>query len=437
MRTGIFQIILLLACGFVITIAVLMFSGVIPGFKSQSGVSRGTLVLWGTLPQVNMLNLISSFNKEEDQQYDLRYVQKSPATLEEEFVDALARNEGPDLILLPEHLLISQGDKLYPIPANRLPLRDFRDTYIEVGEIYIMPEGIMALPLTIDPLVMYYNRDLYASAGLPTVPSTWSGLIKNHSALTELGDRGLVVKSGLAFGTANNIARAKDVLAMLILQAGSPIVIRNNTTGDYQSVLHISPKSNSAGSPAGAALDFFTSFANPQTITYSWNESMPVESTAFAAGKLAHYFGYASEADDIRQMNPNLNFDIAVVPQRDNVGRKLTLGRLTGIAIVINTRSLDGAYAAALKLASSAYTRDIALIAKVPSARRDLLAEPTNDLYGDVFYKSAIMSTTWLDPNEKGTKAVFDEMIRQKNIGRTQTSAIINEANQKIDLLIK
>jgi ABC-type glycerol-3-phosphate transport system substrate-binding protein len=436
MKGGIFQVVLLVVCGVGVTIAVLMFSGVIPGFGDNRSGSRGTIVLWGTLPTPSMSNLVSDFNRE-NETYQLRYVEKVAATLEEEFVDALARNVGPDLILLPDYLVISQRDKIYPIPPNTLSPREFRDTYAEIGEVYALPEGIIALPLFIDPLVMYYNRDLYAGAGLPAVPTTWSGLIKNHPSLTKLGDRGLVLESGLAFGTANNITRAKDILVLLMLQAGSPITTQNSTTGQFESALMASAGGSSGLIPAIAALDFYTSFSNPLTVTYSWNESMPLEVNAFAAGKLAHYFGYASELSALRGRNPNLNMDVALVPQRDNITRRLTLGRLTGVAVVRNSRNLSGAYAVASRLVAADYADRLARLAGTTPARRDLLGRATGDLYQDIFYRATIMSRTWLDPNQRGSKIIFDEMIQNKNINRNQGSAIVRVGSDKLNLLIR
>ena len=50
-----FQIILLVAFGSVAMIAVLIFSGVLPGYKKQ-GTQKGPVIsvsLWGTLPRLN------------------------------------------------------------------------------------------------------------------------------------------------------------------------------------------------------------------------------------------------------------------------------------------------------------------------------------------------------------------------------------------------
>ena len=59
-----------------------------------------------------------------------------------------------------------------------------------------------------------------------------------------------------------------------------------------------------------SVLRFYTQFADPAKETYSWNKTFQNDKNAFISGKLAFYFGYASEYKDIQQKNPNLRFDI-------------------------------------------------------------------------------------------------------------------------------
>ncbi len=42
----------------------------------------------------------------------------------------------------------------------------------------------------------------------------------------------------------------------------------------------------------------------------------------FLAGDLALYFGFASELDDLKNKNPNLNFDVTLFPQTGDLNLK-------------------------------------------------------------------------------------------------------------------
>ncbi len=61
--------------------------------------------------------------------------------------------------------------------------------------------------------------------------------------------------------------------------------------------------------------DFYTRFARPDNTLYSWNRSFSSDRDRFVSGDLALYFGYGSEGKELERLNPNLNFDIAEVPQ--------------------------------------------------------------------------------------------------------------------------
>lgn len=162
---------------------------------------------------------------------------------------------------------------------------------------------------------------------------------------------------------------------------------------------------------------------------------MPVDRSYFAAGKLAHYLGFASELGDLRSRNPNLNLDVAMVPQRDNVSKKVTFSRLTAVALVKNSNKLNASYQAAVALASAKYDAELAKISAVAPARRDLLGLPQTDLFQDVFNKAALSSVTWLNPGRRETQAIFNEIIQEKNLGRNNSSLILLQAGEKMDII--
>ena len=86
-----FQIILMAGFGFIAVIAVLIFSGVLPGYKNQ-GTQKGPAVsvsLWGTLPRNQINGVISAVNKE-NKSYKITYAEFPTSSYENEVVNALA-----------------------------------------------------------------------------------------------------------------------------------------------------------------------------------------------------------------------------------------------------------------------------------------------------------------------------------------------------------
>lgn len=423
-----FQIILLSFFALAIFIGVLIFSGTIPGFRSTGASTLGTVTLWGPVPEEEMRSFVDSFNKTYSDKFTLVYVGKSSASIEAELVDALASGTGPDLAILPADAIYHQANKVLAIPYTNLPLRDFKDTFVEAGEVFLTPEGSLALPILVDPLVMYYNRDILSGEGIAAPPATWSAFRQVVKDINVIDNSGVIKRTALALGEFSNNRNAKAVLSLLFLQAGTPIVSYNEN--GYHSVLDDS--FGGTISPGQAALDFFTQFSDPGKDGYSWNRSLPEARDAFAAGILATYLGFSSELGAVKAKNPNLNFDVTTVPQRD-AGRKLTFARVYGLAILKNSTNLAGAAQAALTLASSAGAKPLVEVMGLPSARRDLLAVEVKDPFAANFNRSAIMSVSWLDPNSLATEQIFSSAAQRVISGQSTAFDSISRASLELN----
>src|SRR5690606_38217983 len=106
-----------------------------------------------------------------------------------------------------------------------------------------------------------------------------------------------------------------------------------------------------------SALRFYTNFSNPSQESYSWNAALRNSRDAFLAGELAIYFGYASEIQGLRQQNPNLNFDAALMPQTRDVATTMTFGKMYGFAIARATPNISTAFTVASTLTTPNYIK--------------------------------------------------------------------------------
>ncbi len=52
MKTSIFQIVLLIFLGLVFGVGVLIFAGILPGFRAQQAGQEVNVLLWGTVDEV-------------------------------------------------------------------------------------------------------------------------------------------------------------------------------------------------------------------------------------------------------------------------------------------------------------------------------------------------------------------------------------------------
>lgn len=390
------------------------------------------VTIWGTLPQSYVVDLVQTINASRTTPIVVNYVEKSNTTFDQDFIETLARGQGPDAILLSQEHILRHFDKIIPIPFTTLSERDFRNTYIPQAELYITPAGTLALPFTIDPLVMYWNRDIFTSAGIATYPKYWDEFIKLASLIDEKDVNSNIRRSVVALGEFSNITHAREVLSALLLQAGNPIT-RISTDG-VQSTLGEGKFSGTASSKP--AVEFFTQFSNPQSPFYSWNRSLPSSRSWFLSGNLATYFGFASELLALRSKNPNIDFDVAPFPQIKNTKSRVTYGTMYGFSIVRSSKDPSSTYTVINILTDSSALQTLSKSLYLPPVRRDMIATDTTDLYQKIFYDSALISRGWLDGNVNASTKIFQNMVESITSGRVDLYNAIQTAHEQLNQVL-
>ncbi len=429
-----FQTIILVVFGFAIILGVLLFSGVLPGFRSTDGAAGGKLTVWGTLSLEDLTPFLSTFNQKYKSQFTLQYVEKSPDSFEADLVDAIASGNAPDLVFFPAEFIVKHANKFTSFTTAEVSVRDFKNNYVTGAEIFQTEAGAIGLPVLVDPLVLYWNRDLFAAAGVSEPPKVWSEVVKGSEGmlgkLTLFDSKNAIIQSALPLGDPANVRHSKDILVTLMMQAGSPLVVQNN---GYKAAL----VSNEIGvsSPAQAALDFFIQFADPAKTTYTWNRSFPDSLEAFSGGLSTMYLGFASEWKQIRDKAPLINFDVASMPQRDR-SRQAAFAEVLALAVPKSSAKAAAAKTAALTIANGTLAWDLAGAANLPPARRDLLARSNKDPFLATFYQAAQVGKAWYDPDTTKTEELFYTMAESVLTGRVKSSEAVNRAQEELGLII-
>ncbi len=415
-------------------IGVLIFAGILPGFRARSGGVGGTVTLWATIDEETMKGLLEPFEQAHRSEFTLIYEAKDARTFEAELINALAAGRGPDLVFLPSDWVVKQADKLLPLPYSSYSLAQFKKDFAPIGQLYLTPTGILGLPLYIDPLVLYSNQDLLTNAKLAIVPGNWDEILAAVKSLSRVDPQKNLTQSTIALGQWGNIANAKDVLSLLILQAGNPITARNEN-GVVRSVLK--ERYDFPVPPAAEALGFFNRFAEPDNTLYSWNSALPEARQAFLRGTLALYLGAGSDWPRLKRQNPQLNFDINPMPQRVRATAELTFGRAVAVGVVKASKNPATAWQAAILLSGPAFAQPLADALFLPPVRKDLLAKAPADPAMTVLYQSAIIARGWLDPDPAASVNVFRRLVEDSANGRLTPAAAVERAGDELQLLIK
>ncbi len=256
-------------------------------------------------------------------------------------LDAWAEDRGPDIFSIQNTWVRKYQTKIAPIPATismivpvtkgtikkevvgqatttkSITTTELKNSFVDAvaPDVIINTEGkdkIYGLPLSIDTLAMYYNKDLLNNAGIPELSKYWNKDFQQQvKKLTKQDVRGELIQSGVALGGSKNIERSADILSALMMQNGAVMMQGNSVT--FQEIPAVFR--DRGYNPGIEAIRFYSDFANPAKEVYSWNSTLDNSLQHFINGKLAIFFGYSYHLPMIQSQAPKLNFGIAPLPQ--------------------------------------------------------------------------------------------------------------------------
>ena len=383
--------------------------------KQQQLDAVGSVDIWGTLPADTIGVLFRDLANEQPLFSRVTYSYVAQDKFDDTLRDALADEKGPDLILVSHEDLVNLRNRIQPISYEQFPAVDVRNVYIDGAQIFAMKDGMYGYPLAVDPLMMYWNKDVLTTNDFLTPPKTWEVLI--NTMFPELIERDFdrtIRHSVVAMGEYNNIRNAFGTISALMLQSGSMGVVESG--GGYLLQLHSSE--TGADNSLRKTADFYTRFSKPSNSLYSWNRSLSEDRQLFTAGDLSFYFGYGSEGREIERINPNLNFDITEIPQGEGATVRRTYGKFYALSLLKASDNKSGGAMVMQAISNPAVADKIAIKNNLVPAYRTSVSAGSNDTYGRITYKSAAIAFGWLNPDINKTNDIFKTMVEDINENR-------------------
>src|SRR6185437_8810955 len=277
------------------------------GGGNANNASALTITIWGTDDAKTMNDIIGKYSGPgSGTNSQIKYLQVDPSEYRTKLLAALAAGTGPDIFEISNRDLPLWSSVLAPVPAalsqtfNAVTVEnDFPDV---VSKDFVSSNGsIYALPLSIDTMAMIYNKDLFNTAGVATVPSTWEALQTYLPALRQVNAQGQITQAALALGgSETSIKDAPDIVFLLMLQNGAQM-----TTTDGSSVIFASGN-NGANNAGLNAFNYYLQFASATNSDYTWNDGLGDSVDAFAQVKVAAIFNYSSAIHTIKAKSPFL-----------------------------------------------------------------------------------------------------------------------------------
>ena len=269
---------------------------------ASSSKTKITLNYWGLWEEPEVLRPIFEKYQKTNPSIEIKYQRQDTADYRERLQAAIERGDGPDIFRFHNTWMPMMAKYNSPLPKDVMSDDEFKKTFYPVVSRDLNINGYFyGLPLEIDGLMLFYNEDILNGAGV-AVPKTWVDIQNAQPLLTVKDSNNRIITSAIALGTAGNIEHFSEILGLMMLQNGTQLNKSLTSCGD-----------SGITDCAVQALTFYHSFAGNSGST--WDDSLENSITAFAGGKVAMIFAPSWQATVINQINPNLHFKTAKLPQ--------------------------------------------------------------------------------------------------------------------------
>ena len=385
----------------------------------------GTLTLWGVFDDPAVMNEIINDYKRLRPRAQIVYQQINAANYESDLINQLATPQSPDLFMFHNSWLPKHFDKLWPLTDSQLSLSSFRGIFPTVVEQDFAPDGVIyALPLYLDTLAMFYNKDIFDTKGIAVPPTTWTEFQEMVKKVRELDRTGRPQKAAAAIGGSNkSVNRGSDILNLLMLQTGIKMVEDDFSRASFARE-GIDP------------LNFYTQFSNPRNEFYTWSESLPYSIDSFAEGQTAVIFNYAHQVAILKEKNPFLNFAIAAMPQPSDAKTAVNIANYWGLAVSAKSPNPALAWDFILYLtANSDVSRKYLQLTGKPPALRTLIPSYNNQELG-IFAKQALTARSWPQIDNVIVDNAFSKAIEETISGRLTAPQALQQAEDTISNLM-
>lgn len=378
------------------------------------------LTIWGTDNELAWDYAILHYQKLHPN-VRIKYIEFTPGTYEKDLINGLAAGRGPDIFMINNRWVAKHSDKIVPLPDGKLGAGDFKNLFPQVAEYdFFGGDGkIYGLPLSVDTLALFYNRDIFDRRGVALPPKTWDEFTAVIPKLRGVDRGGNLTSAAAAIGgSVDSIPNAPDILELLMLQTGAL------APDKY-------PSQTIRSREGENALEFYSRFTNPKDSSYTWNDSFAPAVEAFAEGKVAMTFGYANDIPEIKSKNPFLNFAVEPAPQT-SPEKAVNIANYWALTASSKTQNSETAWdfivsAATDKEVASHYLTSTGQ----PPALRTLISEHLNDPDLGVFARQALTARSFYQGDDITVRAIFDKVIK-KAISGNSISEVLQEAETEL-----
>lgn len=402
--------------------------------EERAALKPVTLTYWGVWDSPAQMKTVINEYKKNHPTINITYRTFRYDEYERELLEAWADDRGPDIFAIPATWLKNYQHRLEPTPASvevpvyemvgqikqepALVLKTFssltpagvKEKFIPVVYNDVVLGGrIYGLPLYVDTMVTFVNRTLLDKSGIPEPMTNFHELVEQVPKLTKIDQDNNIIQSAVALGGTDNVPRYFDILSNIMMQNGVPL----------EGSKFYPVETKDARNRMVGAIGYYTDFANPGKSSYSWNEDMADAFELFVSGKLAYFFGYSYNADEIKARGVPFDWEIRNFPQTK--GAEGTKYYANYWVNVVSNKSKYKSFSWSFVQETASETMVKVFLDKYnkPTALRSLIEAQKADQNTKAYAGQLLTADSWyegydIDLAEQYTKEFLDDVLSGK-----------------------
>jgi len=267
-----------------------------------------TLTYWGLWePPSVMQPLIDEFEAT-NPGINIEYSQQTFSNYESRLFTRLQQATGneepaPDIFRIHNTWTPKYYSYLAPMPANIMSVEEYQQKFYPtaLNDFTAKDGNIYAIPLEIDGLMVFYNKQLLAEEGVTQPPEDWDSFFELARDLTKRDASGRIIQAGIAIGTSRNIMHSAEILAYMLALEDIQVMDQTRTQISLNT-----PR-------VQRVFETYTNFAKGDNAL--WSPSLRSDLEMFFTEDLAMMIAPSWRSFDIIQAAPSVEFDTAPLPQ--------------------------------------------------------------------------------------------------------------------------
>ncbi len=439
--------------------------------ETKKAMEPISLTYWGVWDSPDAYEDIIAAYKQIHPFVNIEYKKFRYSEYETELLNALAEDRGPDIFSIHNTWVRKYQSKIQPMPdqitmaypvvkgtlkketvpelrTNKtISLKEIKNNFVDAvyndviikvmdEKTKISGEKVFGLPLSVDTLALYYNKDLINNAGISQPPIYWNKEFQQDvKKLTRQDAKGQIEQAGAALGGSANITRYSDILSVLMMQNGAEMMDESNHVlfgripSNYKDQKY---------NPGLEALRFYTDFANPSREVYSWNKDMENSLDLFTKGRLAFLLGYSYFLPDIKAQAPKMNYGITKLPQIEGNTQTINFANYWVETVSSKSKHKDEAWDFIQFMTKDEQVKSYLDKTKKPTALRSLINEQIDDQEIGVFAEQVLTAKSWYRGNDPmAMERIMGELIEGVVAGRDKIENLLSLAVRQVQQTIQ